>query len=218
MGETAPPPLTFDFTVPGGYGWLFPRNDHVNVGLYVYDAGGAHTLNRAALAEYIAARCGGREFYGLTGQYLGFGAESEAAATGRVLLAGDAGGFADPLTGEGIYGAIRSGQAAAAAVLKALQQGTGAATAADAYRRATAPLRRDLRVATDTAKSFYRAPARAFSLLRYAPVRAAAIQTFTYGSSITRLAFGVRALARIVPMPAAPQAERKKLPHSRQSA
>jgi flavin-dependent dehydrogenase len=40
-----------------------------------------------------------------------------------VLLAGDAGSFVDPLTGEGIYYALKSGQFAAEAAAKALIEG-----------------------------------------------------------------------------------------------
>ena len=48
------------------------------------------------------------------------------ALPANVLLVGDAGGFSDPLTGEGIYGAIASGQAAAAAVLASAEKGDSA--------------------------------------------------------------------------------------------
>jgi flavin-dependent dehydrogenase len=49
---------------------------------------------------------------------------------GRVLVCGDAAGLADPLTGEGIYYAIRSGKLAAAACVKFLQ---GADTSVSSY-------------------------------------------------------------------------------------
>ena len=200
-GLTEPPPLTFDFApVRGGYGWLFPRHDHVNIGLYVYDAEKAHGLDRDALADYIKARSRTRDFYGLTGQFLGMGAGEHAPSHKRVLLVGDAGGFADPLTGEGIYGAIASGQAAAAAILDATKRATATgAIPSAAFARRTARLRSDLRIATAAARSFYAAPHRAFRLLGYMPVRQAAIQTFSHGSSITALAAGVRMLVRLLP-------------------
>ena len=208
LGDRPAPPLTFDFAaVPGGYGWLFPRNDHVNIGLYVYNAASAHTLRRGALEEYAQARLGTRDVYGLIGQFLGMGGEAGRGGTSRksappellpvnVLLVGDAGGFADPLTGEGIYGAIASGQAAAAAVLASRG---GRALPAELFERRVRSLRRDLGVAASAARSLYAAPARAFALLRYAPVRQAAIQTFSHGSSITVLAAGARSLARLLP-------------------
>jgi geranylgeranyl reductase family protein len=210
IDPAAAPPLTFDFApVRGGYGWLFPRHDHVNVGLYVYEAGRAHGLDRDALADYIEARSHTRDFYGFTGQFLGLGAGEHSSSAKRVLLVGDAGGFADPLTGEGIYGAIASGQAAAAAILDATQHATMPGTIASvAFARRTARLRGDLRVATAAARSFYAAPSRAFRLLGYMPVRQAAIQTFSHGSSITALAAGVRTLARLLPERTFPAHER----------
>ena len=63
----------------------------------------------------------------VTGQYLGIGAGESPAEyvqpdlRDRVFLVGDAGGFVDPLTGEGIYGALLSGQAAAKAILAEMQ-------------------------------------------------------------------------------------------------
>jgi flavin-dependent dehydrogenase len=52
-----------------------------------------------------------------------------ADATGRVidglLLAGDAAGFVDPMTGDGLRFAVRGGELAAAAALEALAQGWG---------------------------------------------------------------------------------------------
>ena len=73
-------------------------------------------LDRPRLEAYIRERFGDARVGQVTGQYLGFGAESSPAVGGPTFLVGDAGGFADPLTGEGIYGAIASGQAAAAAI------------------------------------------------------------------------------------------------------
>jgi geranylgeranyl reductase len=42
---------------------------------------------------------------------------------GRVLIVGDAGGFVSPISGEGIYYAMKSGQLAASAVLHAAASG-----------------------------------------------------------------------------------------------
>jgi len=42
---------------------------------------------------------------------------------GRVLLAGDAAGLADPFTGEGIYSSVRSAQIAASVLREAVREG-----------------------------------------------------------------------------------------------
>jgi flavin-dependent dehydrogenase len=54
--------------------------------------------------------------YGLRGHHLPVRRSGAALARGRVALTGDAAGLIDPLSGEGIYAALYSGGAAAAAV------------------------------------------------------------------------------------------------------
>ncbi|MBT3349685.1 MAG: NAD(P)/FAD-dependent oxidoreductase [Nitrospinaceae bacterium] len=51
----------------------------------------------------------------------------------RVMLVGDAGGFFDPFTGEGIYAAMRSGELAADVALEALAMGDFSASALERY-------------------------------------------------------------------------------------
>jgi geranylgeranyl reductase family protein len=108
--------LTFDFAaVPGGYAWIFPKRDHLNVG--VYSPSSTVGLTRSRLLQYVKDRLGAERGDHVVGQYLGIGAGEHQAEyiqphlRDRVLLVGDAGGFVDPLTGEGIYGALHSGQA-----------------------------------------------------------------------------------------------------------
>ncbi len=221
----AVPPLLFDFApIAGGYGWLFPRDNHVNVGLYIADstAGASGSLNRAALERYIAARCGaGREAGPTVGQFLGLGAVGyQPREDARVLLAGDAAGFADPLTGEGIYGAIRSGQAAAEAILGALaleaDKGrdrrsrktapgslTGAHRAvrplADGFRAATRGLRNDLEIAEYAAKRFYGEPAHGFHLMRLPLLPRAALKVYSDGLPLRALLTAARMAGHLLP-------------------
>lgn len=99
-------------STPGGYGWLFPRADHVNIGV----GGWLHA------APGLRARLDGvARFYGLDptamwnvrGHHLPVRSQGSPLAAGNVLLVGDAAGLLDPLTGEGIHAAIWSGRAAA---------------------------------------------------------------------------------------------------------
>ena len=55
---------------------------------------------------------------------------------GRVLLAGDAAGYYDPLTGQGIYRALRSGAMAGEALVQALRHPDGAASSLREFDRA----------------------------------------------------------------------------------
>ena len=110
--ETFNDMLGFDLgVVPGGFGWLFPKGDHVNVGL----GGWGHI--GATLRRRIATQI---EAFGVTGQAakpvahaLTVRRPESPLTVGRVMLAGDAAGLVDPLLGEGINAAIESGIAAA---------------------------------------------------------------------------------------------------------
>jgi flavin-dependent dehydrogenase len=126
----APHDLVFDFApLPGGYGWLFPKGDHINIGVGAFappEDGTApqaslKQVTRALLSVYCQQKLGitalpdGSAFH-VSGQHLGMGGH-HYVPQGRILLVGDAAGLVDPLTGEGIHSAIVSGQAAAAAIL-----------------------------------------------------------------------------------------------------
>lgn len=213
-------PLTFDFSpVSRGYGWLFPRDNHVNVGLYVDQvpgAGAGDRVDRAALERYIAARCGtDRSVSKAVGQFLGLGAAAyRPESNTRVLLAGDAAGFVDPLTGEGIYGAIRSGQAAASAVHAALGSGatqrsghglpsSHGAPLAKGFAIAAKSLQADLVVAEHAATRFFADPAGGFQLMRLPLVPRAVLHAYAEGVSLSMLLHGVRAVSRLAAWPRA---------------
>jgi geranylgeranyl reductase family protein len=185
--------LTFDFaSVPNGYAWIFPKGDHLNVG--VYSQATAAGLTRSGLLSYVKQRLGADMLDHVTGQYLGIGAgECEAEFVrpelrDRVLLVGDAGGFADPLTGEGIYGAILSGQAAASAILSAGRRGS---PVAEAFARCLAGYRQTLRFSSRAAAAFYANPARGFKAMRLPLVRRTMVRTYTHGLNVKSLAMRI---------------------------
>ncbi len=101
-------------SIPGGYGWLFPKGDHINVGVggWQYLAGTFRQRLRQLCEFYGVSE---EAMYGLRGHHLPVRRAGAPLARGRVALAGDAAGLLDPLSGEGIYGAIFSGKAAAEA-------------------------------------------------------------------------------------------------------
>ena len=105
--------LGLDFgSPPGGYGWIFPKGDHLNIGI-----GGWNYLGpslRARLKHLV--RFYGydpEEMWGLRGHHLPLLSSTRPLVDGNMLIVGDAGGLLDPITGEGIYAAIWSGQVAA---------------------------------------------------------------------------------------------------------
>ncbi|MFN3713064.1 MAG: geranylgeranyl reductase family protein [Alcanivoracaceae bacterium] len=142
------PATTFDLgAVRDGYGWLFPKRDHVNVGLYVRTQSGVH-VDRTALAAYARDRLGSDALIQVQGYPLGTWGHRQRLVAGRVMLVGDAAGFTEPLLGEGIYGAVLSGQRAAAAILG--PGDVGARYLADMMR-----WRSELRFVHPLAKVFY---------------------------------------------------------------
>lgn len=149
--EKVPKPEFFFGAARNGYGWLFPKGDHVNVGLYTIDDD--PSLSKDALRAYAQERLGTGVVEGVVGMPLGFGGERRIPVRDRVLLVGDAAGYAEPLLGEGIHNAIKSGIAAAQAIFTA---STGGGRLQEAYRRQVAPLMDDLARCRLMADHFYR--------------------------------------------------------------
>src|SRR4030095_2589686 len=141
---------------PGGYGWIFPKADHLSVGVGVFTRTAARRRLRDELSRYLHA-VGLREARvpGIRGAPIPVRPRREVAR-GRVLLAGDAAGLADPLTGEGISFAILSGRLAAEALLGARLDPGAAARAYHASPRRT--ILGDLCVARGLAWVLYRRP------------------------------------------------------------
>jgi flavin-dependent dehydrogenase len=102
--------------VPGGYGWVFPKDGHANYGV------GGWASEGPRLREHLRRLCDahGVDMSGLTdlhGRRLPI-RRTSAARRGPVLLAGDAAGLVDPLSGDGIYEALLSARLAAATILE----------------------------------------------------------------------------------------------------
>jgi len=103
--------------VPGGYAWVFPKGDHVNVGVGGWESEGprlrAH-LERACAAYGTPAE----RLESVRGYRLPMRRPGDRARSGRVLLVGDAAGLVDPLSGDGMYEAFVSARLAAESVLR----------------------------------------------------------------------------------------------------
>jgi flavin-dependent dehydrogenase len=96
----------------GGYGWIFPKGDHLNIGLGGWKYVGSTLRERLdRLVSYYGYDP--KDVWGLRGFHLPMRQPGSALADGNVLLVGDAAGLVDPVSDEGIHSAIWSGRAAA---------------------------------------------------------------------------------------------------------
>ena len=109
--------------IEGGYSWLFPKGDHLNIGLGGYSRVGPKL--RSGLRDL--ARFYGLDpaaLWGVRGHHLPQRREASALVDGNVMLVGDAAGLLDPLTAEGIFAAVRSAQLAAGRIAGHLADGS----------------------------------------------------------------------------------------------
>ena len=105
--------------VPGGYSWVFPKGDHVNVGVGGW--GGEGPRLRAHLDRLCAAHGLPTEHLeAVRGHRLPMRRAGARLSRGRIALVGDAAGLVDPLTGDGMYEAFLSGRLASEAALDLL--------------------------------------------------------------------------------------------------
>ncbi|HVL30671.1 MAG TPA: geranylgeranyl reductase family protein [Solirubrobacteraceae bacterium] len=126
--------------IVGGYGWLFPKGDHLNVGVGGVRQEGPR-LRRHLQRLCVAHGAEAERLEGVRGFRLPIRASGAVPVKGRVLLVGDAAGLIDPASGDGMYEAFVSARLAADAVLTLLagRDGGLAAYAAD-LDRALGPL------------------------------------------------------------------------------
>ncbi len=159
--------ILFDFgSVPYGYGWIFPKVDHLSLGV-----GGLKGMIKNPKLYYSLF---------LTDQYLLddikserkfgytipiFDGESKITSS-RTMLAGDAAILVDPFLGEGIYYAIRSGQIAAEVANDILQGNT---TTASYQERIAHEIYPEFLYARKIGMVFYTFPKIGYDLLKRYP-------------------------------------------------
>ncbi len=129
-----------------GYGWLYPHQNDCVLGV-----AGLLRKNRKIGEVY-------RDFLGRTttldledilpvrSHWLPFGNFLESPGNGKVLLVGDAGGFVDPFTGEGIYYAHKTAQLAFRAISEHFTT-KGKIDLARSYTNYLKPVMTELRIA-----------------------------------------------------------------------
>jgi geranylgeranyl reductase family protein len=128
-----------------GYGYVFPKTSHLNVGVgfkldyYLSNLRGEHYAHHQAFVddlkskELLTGRSNRANFRAFPLPISGPLARTFAD---RVLLSGDAGGFVNALTAEGIYYAMVTGELAARAAIDAIHAGSFGHVQLRGYERA----------------------------------------------------------------------------------
>ena len=108
--------LEFQFgIIPTCYGWVFPHKFSCSVGIY----GPANQMKNAKKTfQELFVNSLNSQDSSLKGHIIPIGWPKKKLAGKRTLLCGDAGGFVDSFSGEGIAYAIRSGQIAAEKIIE----------------------------------------------------------------------------------------------------
>jgi len=103
----------------GGYGWIFPHKTYYSVGIFGVAKNFPHP--KATMINFLKDN-GFTGDYKLSGHKIPLGGIKRKITGSRVILIGDAAGFVDAFSGEGLAYAIRSGQFAANVIAEVYQQ------------------------------------------------------------------------------------------------
>ncbi len=123
--DVEPEILEFHFgsrIAPRGYAWIFPKGEDVaNVGLGIRDQSTAY----AYLKKFVESKKNLKKgsIVGVVVGGVPVAGPSQATVADNVVLVGDAARQVDPLTGGGIYNAMRCGAMAGEVMLEALAEG-----------------------------------------------------------------------------------------------
>jgi geranylgeranyl reductase family protein len=109
--------LDFD-VIPMGYGWSFPKKNHLSIGLASFRK--VKVDFKQLYREYLKDTLGIKEVISekMHGFQIPVSPRTDGFVKKNVFLVGDAAGFADPLTAEGISNAIFSGIMAAESIIE----------------------------------------------------------------------------------------------------
>jgi flavin-dependent dehydrogenase len=105
--------------IPGGYAWVFPKEDHANIGVGGWQSEGPRLrqhLGRVCEAHGVSVDA----LENLRGHRLPLRSGGTRIAGDRALLVGDAAGLIDPVSGDGMFECFVSSRLATASILDLL--------------------------------------------------------------------------------------------------
>jgi geranylgeranyl reductase family protein len=161
--------------VPLGYGWCFPKKNHLSIGVGIFAKSKQKIDLKQKYADYL-------KILGITeiiseqahGFVIPVSPRTDTFVKNNVFLIGDAAGFADPITAEGISNSILSGVLAAQSLAESnLDSGLAAALYQEKLENSLLP---EIRTGVILAKFFYeKKTLRNLFLKKYGQVLANAI-------------------------------------------
>ncbi|NOX35031.1 MAG: geranylgeranyl reductase family protein [Deltaproteobacteria bacterium] len=177
--------MEFDFSkIKNGYYWVFPKDDHVNIG--IYSVGSHGKLKIQQLYEFAKKRHLSGRLEAVKGYPICTGGFNYRSDSKRILLAGDAAGLAERLLGEGIFFAVKSGQEAALSILESRDNKI---EARDLYIKKLKEVRSDLKFYNLASKWFYRFPGPSLKALSFPFIHKRFVNGLAEGKAMARILY-----------------------------
>jgi geranylgeranyl reductase family protein len=119
-------PVIYFGNIRWGYAWCFPRKNYRILGICGLNQKSGKYLRRGMTQFLETVKISTDHIGSIRSHALPYGNYLTQPGSGSILLIGDAGGLADPLLGEGIYYAHKSGQLAASAIIQSYRNSQNA--------------------------------------------------------------------------------------------
>jgi len=148
--------------ISDGYGWVFPKKDRVSIG--IGQVAKKKINYRKRFNDFVIEQelDNYRYNYQPRGYLIPIGGKINQICNKKCLLVGDAAGLVDPLTGEGIYYALRSGIIAAVVINGLLKGKVELKEYQKIIEKEIAP---ELKIASKLAYLFYKFPKPIFNIM-----------------------------------------------------
>jgi len=173
--------MEFDFSeFKKGYFWIFPKDDHVNIGIYSVDPTAKYQVQHL-LAYAKKRRLPGR-LKSIKGYPIGMGGFRYRPESHRILLAGDAAGMSERLFGEGIFFALKSGQLSAQSIIEAE---VNSLSAGDIYGDKIKDIQMNLKLYDLCSRFFYRFPLFSLKAASFSIINKPFAKRFAKGRNLT---------------------------------
>ena len=147
--------------IPGGYGWVFPKKSHVSAGVT-----GPARLSGIfkPYLDLILQQFGEYDIIDFSGHVMPMRRRSSSMQRGNVLLIGDAADLIHPLSGEGIFYALKSAKLAAPMIANALKSERFDFT--DYQKAVDSELMPGLEIGRILLKTYIRCPRLCYSMIK----------------------------------------------------